>query len=288
MNRRPLAFSLPRRSRPKSRCPVMWLSIGCFLIVFWLVPELAKPAEGPAIRLFPTTVLEDIRQTGQVAEEMESGLQDVIVRLDRQQQLFAESKCEGAENDPGCSQIAKQLGATYLEMLNIMGERLPDMERTVNNTEASLENRLRTELGQKMTSWQLQETLLGNPTREAPVPELALRGRSGLRLSERFRQYYQLVAHSGTNNDDSLAVVASDIYLDMREASNLIARTREEISRATLLEQLNQSFGVITPEMQGVVRDVKSILFGDAEVGAIVAGPPPGTFEQAYQSPLEF
>ena len=32
----------------------------------------------PTIRLFPTTVLEDIRQTGEVAQEMETGLQAVI------------------------------------------------------------------------------------------------------------------------------------------------------------------------------------------------------------------
>ena len=73
----------------------------------------------------------------------------------------------------------------------------------------------------------------------------------------------------------------------MEETSLLIARTREEIARATLMEQLNQSFGIVTPEMMEVVGGVKSILFGDAEARAIVAGPPPGAIEQAYRSPLE-
>ena len=53
-----------------------------------------------------------------------------------------ESKCDGAEDDPGCQRLAKQLGATYLDMLGIMEERLPDMEHTVNNTRLSLEKRL--------------------------------------------------------------------------------------------------------------------------------------------------
>ena len=53
------------------------------------------------------------------------------------------------------------------------------------------------------------------------------------------------------------------------------------------MEQLNQSFGIITPEMMEVVGGVKSILFGDEESLAIVAGPPPGAIEQAYRSPLE-
>ena len=242
----------------------------------------------PTIRLFPTPVVEDLRQTSSVAQEMETGLQEVIGRLDQQQQLYLESKCDGAEDDSGCQRLAKQIGATYLDMLGIMEERLPDMEHTVNNTRLSLEKRLRSELGNKMTSWTLQETLLGgNPRKDASAPSPSLRGRSGMRLSERFRQYYQLVASSSSNSDQSLAVLASDIYLDMEETSTLIARTREEIARATLIEQLNQSFGTITPEMMAIVGGVKSILFGDETSNVVIAGPPPGNVEQAYRSPLE-
>ena len=72
-----------------------------------------------------------------------------------------------------------------------------------------------------------------------------------------------------------------------RQTTLLIQRTRQEIARATLMEQLNQSFGIITPEMIEVVGGVKSILFGDEESQALVAGPPPGSVEQAYRSPLE-
>ena len=219
---------------------------------------------------------------------METGLQEVIGKLDQQQELYNESKCDGAENDSGCQRLARQIGATYLEMLTIMEERLPDMEHTVNNTKMSLEKGLRTELGKKMTPWTLQETLIGSAPAETKSQSApTLRGRSGMRLSERFSQYYQLVATSGANSDQSLAVLASDIYLDMAETSLLIQRTRQEIARATLMEQLNQSFGIITPEMIEVVAGVKSILFGDEESQTLVAGPPPGSIEQAYRSPLE-
>ncbi len=253
-----------------------------------ITPARSDTAGGPTIRLFPTSVLEDIKETGYVAEEMETGLQDVIARMDQQSQLYQDSKCDGAEGDPGCGRIAKQLGATYLEMLNVMNERLPDMERAVNATRNSLEKRLRGELGQKMTSWTLQENLLGNTPAGNASPAPRMRGRSGMRLSQRFQQYYQLVASSGAGaSNQSMAVVASDIYLDMNEASELIARTQEEIGRATLMEQLNQSFGTITPEMQQVVDGVKSILFGDSEAPYQVAGPPPGSEEKPYKSPLE-
>ena len=260
-----------------------------FLVVMILSVQAHAKVNKPTIRLFPTTVVEDLRQTSSVAQEMETGLQEVIDRLDQQQQLYNESKCDGAEDDPGCQRLAKQIGTTYLEMLSIMEERLPDMEHTVNNTRLSLEKRLRTELGIKMTSWTLQETLLGgNPQGDATsAPSPSMRGRSGMRLSERFKQYYKLVASSSSQSDQSLAVLASDIYLDMDETSELIARTREEIARASLIEQLNQSFGTITPEMMEVVGGVKSILFGDEASQRRVAGPPPGSIKQAYRSPLE-
>jgi ADP-heptose:LPS heptosyltransferase len=261
---------------------------GLSLLISVMVAGQASASNAPTIRLFPTTVVEDLRQTSSVAKEMETGLQEVIGRLDQQQQLYQVSKCDGAENDSGCQALSKQLGATYLEMLGIMEERLPDMEHTVNNTRLSLEKRLRSELGNKMTSWTLQETLLGgNPADSAASPGPIMRGKSGMRLSERFRQYYQLVASSSSQTDQSLAVLASDIYLDMDETSELIARTREEIARATLIEQLNQSFGTITPEMMEVVGGVKSILFGDEGSQMQIAGPPPASIEKAYRSPLE-
>jgi hypothetical protein len=247
-------------------------------------------ASAPTINLFPTTVLEEIKHTGNVAAEMETGLQAVIGQLDEQQKLYLESKCEGNEGDPGCERIARQLGKSYLEMLNVMADRLPEMETAVNATSSSLEKRIRKELGQMKTSWTLQELLIGEESAGQPGSSSqapSLRGRSGMRLSDRFSQYYKLVARTGGNANSSLAVIASDIYLDMQETSSLIARTREEISRATLMEQLNQSFGTITPEMQEVVAGVKAILFGEELDVIPMAIPPSGPAGSDYESALQ-
>jgi len=276
-------------SEPERRRTLALAALAALLITQPAISAtVSSKPDGPTIRLFPTTVVEDLRQTSTVAREMETGLQEVIGRLDQQQQLYVDSKCEGAEDDPGCQRMAKQLGATYLEMLGIMEERLPDMEHTVNNTRLSLEKRLRSELGNKMTPWMLQETLLGGGSEGRPTPAPKLRGRSGMRLSERFKQYYQLVSSTGSKADQSLAVLAADVYLDMEETSLLIARTREEIARATVMEQVNQSFGIVTPEMMEVVGGVKSILFGETGSDIQIAGPPPAQIEQAYQSPLQY
>lgn len=241
---------------------------------------------GPVVRLFPTTVLEDIRETAQVAEEMENNLQEVIHRLDLQEQLFTESLCQGADGDQGCERIGKQLGATYLEMLEIMSDRLPDMERAVTSTRNSLEKRLRQELGQRTTPTSLQNSLLGETNLSPRTERPALRGRSGVRLSDRFKQYYELVATHREGPGQSLAVVASDIYLDMEEAAQLIAATQEEIGRASLMEQLNQSFGLITPEMSAVVSGVKEILFGESVTDSPIASPPYAIGETEFVSPL--
>jgi len=263
--------------------------IGILLTGCLLLPMAAyASATAPTIKLFPTTVLEEIKHTGSVAAEMESGLQGVISQLDEQQQLYLESKCEGNEGDPGCERIARQLGKSYLDMLNVMADKLPEMETAVNATSSSLEKRIRKELGQKKTSWTLQELLIGEESGKAATSsQPSLRGRSGMRLSDRFSQYYKLVARSGGKTNSSLAVIASDIYLDMQETSSLIARTREEIARATLMEQLNQSFGTITPEMQEVVAGVKAILFGEELDVMPMAIPPAGPADYGYESALQ-
>ena len=68
---------------------------------------------GPVVRLFPTNVLEDIRETGQVAEDMENNLQEVIYRLDLQQQLYKESLCEGSDGDSTLVQDLKRLQKAF-------------------------------------------------------------------------------------------------------------------------------------------------------------------------------
>ncbi len=264
---------------------------GVFAIALTLTTSLILPLDGrtgntPTIKLFPTTVLEEIKHTGQVASEMETGLQSTTSKLDQQQQLYLDSKCEGNNGDQGCDLMAKQLGNTYLEMLNIMANKLPEMESAVNATSASLEKRLRKELGHKKTAWSLHEMLLGDMQHQSGKGKSSMRGRSGMRLSSRFKQYYKLVSRPGSTSNSSLAVVASDIYLDMQETSQLIARTQDEIARATLMQQLNQSLGVITPEMQEVVSGVKDILFGEEDASPMAASRLARPAE-SYTSPLQ-
>ena len=258
-----------------------------FLTLFIIPGEniFAAADTSPTIRLFPTTVVENIKHTGEAAKAMEADLQGVIDRLNQQEALYVASKCEGSEAEPGCSEIAGQLSQTYLEMLNLMEARLPGMEDSVRATGASLEKRIRKELGHKTTPRGLQKLLQRSPQKPAEAPRYK---RPARRLSEKFRQYYDLVAMRPTGHSGgSLAAVAAEIYLDTQEVQDLIALTRDEISRAKLMIDLDQAYGIITPEMFEMVAQVKTILFGETVEASAIPGPPPGSTKAEYQSPLE-
>ena len=271
----------------KSRHQRAWRRalLGLAVFVFAVRGFPANAKQPPTIQLFPTTVVENIKHTGEAAKAMEQDLQSVIDRLNQQEEIYMASKCEGAAAEPGCSQIAGQLSQTYLEMLNLMENRLPGMEDSVRATNASLEQRIRTELGRKTTPRGLQKLLEAAPQQSKSSPRY--QRRAG-RLSEKFRQYYKLVAlapRSGSGG--SLAAVAAEIYLDTQEVQELIALTRDEISRAKLMIDLDQAYGIITPEMFEMVGRVKTIIFGETGEADGIPDPPPGSAQAEYRSPLE-
>lgn len=271
----------------KNRKLQSWFCAALRLTVFFIAAGgiAAAATQSPTIRLFPTTVVENIKHTGEAARAMEQDLQGVIESLNQQEALYIASKCEGAGAEQGCREIAGQLGQTYLEMLNLMETRLPGMEDSVRATNVSLQKRIRTELGHKTTPRGLQKLLANRPQKVAESPRY--RRRSG-RLSEKFRQYYKLVAMAPTSNSGgSLAAVAAEIYLDTQEVQDLIALTRDEISRAKLMIDLDQAYGIITPEMFDMVGRVKTILFGEAAEDEGIPEPPSGSVKAEYRSPLE-
>jgi len=277
---------LPWGSDLKEHVPFTFLAIA--LALGMLFPILARAATGspaPTIRLFPTTVVENIKETSETAKTMEESLQSIINDLEQQMILYRQSKCDGAEADPGCDAIVKQLGQKYMEMLNRMEDQLPKMEVSVQATSDSLEKRIRQELGRKMTPRGLQKVLSGAGT---PVRQSQSQMRAG-KLSEKFKKYYELVALGPRRPaaGGSLATVASEIYLDTREVKDLIALTRDEIGRSKLLVQLNQIYGLITPEMFEMVAGVKGVIFGEGDGGYRIPGSRPDSHKQAHRSPLE-
>ena len=58
----------------------------------------------PRINLFPTSVVESLSETSRAAREMESGMYEVVAKLDKQQKAYTSTRCEGSE-DKGCVQL---------------------------------------------------------------------------------------------------------------------------------------------------------------------------------------
>ena len=70
-NKRPLAIAFD----PARRQATLGLLLAATLLLF----AQSVLANTPTIRLFPTTVVEDLKQTGNVARDMETGLQSLLM-----------------------------------------------------------------------------------------------------------------------------------------------------------------------------------------------------------------
>lgn len=216
-----------------------------------------QAANQPTINLLPTTVIENLKQTAAGAKAMEDSLQQVIADLDAQKKLYDASHCEGAVGDAGCQQIQTQIGQTYGQLLNTIETALPDIERNVSNTHAAVGQRLRTEVGLKMTPLGI-ERLVSAQQRQS---EQNAGFKKHQRLSRLFGGLAQLVSQRGRG--DSVAVMASGIYLDTHQVLQEIGQIQQDIAVAKLQLDVFEAYGQITPEMVGAVEGVKTLLFGD-------------------------
>lgn len=219
----------------------------------------------PTLNLFPTQIVDNVKETGDTAKKLEDDLQGVVQNLDQQMQLYRQSKCEGAPDDQGCQQISQQMAEAYRQMLDSMAAELPKMKSSVELTRSTLEKRLASELGWSRTGADLQR-LLRRDAGGASSAERTRPRHEGVRLSDRFRQYYQLVAQN-SQRQSSMALVGAQMYLDLQETSQLIDLTQEQLQHSRLLVNLNASFGTITPKMEETVSGVKQVLFGESGIG---------------------
>lgn len=250
-----------RRHRCRRAAKQQWilgLSFGCLLIAS--TPGEAQTSQKrPTLNIFSTQVIENIKETGNAARSLESDLQSVIEELDQHQRLYEQSKCEGALDDQGCGQISRQMAETYKTMLDKMAERLPEMERNITITRDSLEKRLAKEMGRSRTGRDLQQLLRAQG--QSAQQRTRVR-RKGASLSDRFRQYFNLV---NQGSKESLALLGAEMYLDMDETLEFIQLTQQQIHRAKLVVDLSETFGTITPEMESTVSGAKRIIFGEYE-----------------------
>lgn len=243
------------------------------------VANTALAVNQPTINLLPTTVIENLKQTAAGAKAMEDNLQQVISNLDAQNKLYAASHCDGAINDAGCDQIQQQIANNYSQLLSTIDAALPEIERNVANTHQAVSQRLRTEVGLKMTPLDIEKLVRqqSSAANRSPV------ARKHQRLSRMFGNLAKLVSQQGRG--DSMAVMASGIYWDTQQVMNDINVIKQDIAVAQMQLDVFKAYGQITPEMVGTVDNVKTLLFGDVPEDVIPTEIPPAesTFISEYE-----
>jgi hypothetical protein len=252
------------------------------------IPLSAYSAQNPTISLFPTTVVENLKSTGQAATKIEDGLEAVVRQIDEQKNLYVDNDCMANANDPGCVSLRKQMSQTYLDMLKQIETGLPAIQKTINVTRMDLEKRIQSQLGKGMSMASLQNVILNDNRKQDQDPVKKLRGNSGVKLSQRFQQYYQLVRASTSASQTSLAIMASEIYLDLEDTQKFITMTQQEMQRARILVELDQELGLVNNEMLEVVNGAKGILFGeDDSAPSMLVPESPQVSQTEFRSPLE-
>ncbi len=247
------------------------------------------PAESelrPRINLFPTSVVESLSETSRAARDMESGMYEVVTRLEQQTEAYRSTGCDGSE-DRGCVELRKSIRGTYREMLDVMQASIPQMRQSLDTTVDSMGGSLRGEIGRKMTPADVQRVLggrsVGTEAMNSASPGSARQGK----LSRMFSRYYELVKRGG-GQSDALPVLASQIYLDSVQSLYFLDLIEAEIGSQSTELVLELEWGELTDQISATVTDVKALLWGEvdqsAEILEVGLGDP--TPEDRYQDLL--
>jgi hypothetical protein len=226
------------------------------------VPHQAREAR-PKINLFPTSVVESLSETSRAARDMESGMYEVVAKLDKQKQAYEITHCENSE-DAGCVQLRKAIRGSYKEMLDVMQESIPEMRSTLDATANSMGASLRSEIGRKMTPGDVQRILAGRSASSQGAAPLNTNSARQGKLSKMFSRYYELVKRGG-RQADALPVLASQIYLDSMQSMYYLDLIEAEIGSQSTELVLELEWGELTDQISATVTDVKALLWGETD-----------------------
>ena len=256
-----------RTLKQLNRKHLLSAACGCVLALSQ-VPALAVSQSAsqtrPKINLFPTSVVESLSETSRAARDMESGMYDVVAKLDKQKQAYQSTNCDNSD-DQGCVQLRKAIRGTYKDMLEVMQSSIPKMRSSLDVTATSMGGSLRGEIGRKMTPGDVQRILAGRSATSQGVPPATTAGsaRQG-KLSKMFSRYYELVKRGG-KQADALPVLASQIYLDSMQSLYFLDLIEAEIGSQSTELVLELEWGELTDQMTATVGDVKALLWGETD-----------------------
>jgi hypothetical protein len=241
---------------------VMAVACGWALALSQSVAQASVEAR-PKINLFPTSVVESLSETSRAARNMESGMYEIVAKLDKQKQAYEGTHCDNSE-DRGCVELRKAIRGSYKEMLDVMQSSIPQMRSSLDATADSMGNSLRSEIGRNMTPGDVQRILAGRSSSNQAIPRPSSSGARQGKLSKMFSRYYELVKRGGKQSD-ALPVLASQIYLDSMQSLYFLDLIEAEIGSQSTELVLELEWGELTDQMTATVTDVKALLWGDTD-----------------------
>ncbi len=187
-----------------------------------------------------------------------------------------------AEADTGCAALKRSLGEGYKAFLDQLQGSLPPVEAAMSNIKNSVGGRIAREMGNNMTPRDLQRMLDGGGQPAKRVRHIS--GKRKGRISAVLGKYREMVA-MGPNQGESMAVLASDIYLDASETLEEVGMIQADIARAKVLIDVGGIYFDPSPQMMATVGAVKSLLFGEVSDSTIpndrFQGEEPGKFDDS-------
>lgn len=251
-------------SKPRLKQSLLALGCSWAIAVGPAYARISEPAEvRPKINLFPTSVVENLSATSRAARDMESGMYEVVAKLEKQKHAYESTHCENS-SDPGCLQLRKAIRGSYKEMLDVMQASIPKMRASLDSTVDSMGTSLRSEIGRKMTPGDVQRILGGRTASVQGMSPVQSKGSRQGKLSKMFARYYELVKRGGQQSD-SLPVLASQIYMDSMQSMYFLDLIEAEIGSQSTELVLELEWGELTDQISATVGDVKSLLWGDVD-----------------------
>lgn len=241
----------------------MAIACGWALALTQSLAQAVPQDSRPSINLFPTSVVENLSETSRAARSMETGMYEVVARLDKQKQAYEGTGCDGSE-DAGCVQLRKAIRGSYKDMLDVMQQSIPQMRSSLDATADSMGNSLRSEIGRKMTPGDVQRVLAGRSTSSSPAAAIQSSSKRQGKLSKMFSRYYELVKRGG-KQADALPVLASQIYLDSMQSLYFLDLIEAEIGSQSTELVLELEWGELTDQISSTVTDVKALLWGETD-----------------------
>jgi hypothetical protein len=127
-------------------------------------------ADGPVVQLNPTVLIQDIRQSRSIADNLQADIQSALAEVERHQARLKTLNCSADDVAGRCKAPRTALRVAYGQLLDRTEAQLPPLKRAVDRITLTLKQRI--EANGTPLSLEAQQRLLGDSPRTTHTPRL--------------------------------------------------------------------------------------------------------------------